>query len=225
MSTAAAAVLFDLDGTLLDTARDFHRVINRMLAEAGRPPIAYESLRSQVSNGARAMVCHAFGISHDADAFARLHQQLLDYYAEQLLIDSTLFPGMHELLDWLDARRIRWGIVTNKPQRFTLPLLAALRLDQRCHSIVCPEDVRRAKPDPEGLLLACQQLQAVPAHSYYVGDHARDIEAGRAAGMRTIAAGWGYLNPGETPLQWGSDHVSPRSIDLQPLLHSLMQTA
>lgn len=218
-----AAVLFDLDGTLLDTALDFHRVISRMLDQAGQPQITYEALRSQVSNGARAMVCHAFGITTDDTEFNRLHQQLLDDYAEQLLVDSTLFPGMTELLAWLEQTHTPWGIVTNKPQRFTLPLLTALGLNRTCGSIICPEDVSSAKPDPEGLLIACHQLGAIPEHSYYVGDHARDIEAGRAAGMQTIAAGWGYLNSGETPEQWHSNHISHRSTELQPLLHSLLQ--
>ncbi len=218
-----AAVLFDLDGTLLDTAQDFHRVINRMLTEAGRDEIDYDSLRTQVSNGARAMVCHAFELDTNAESFPRLHQQLLDYYAEQLLVSSTLFPGMAELLIWLEQQGIHWGIVTNKPQRFTLPLLQALKLDERCGSVICPEDVSRAKPDPEGLLLACRQLGVQPEQSIYVGDHVRDIEAGRAARMRTIAAGWGYLNPGERAEEWCSDHISQRSTDLQPLLHSIMQ--
>ncbi|MBV0933419.1 HAD family hydrolase [Marinobacterium weihaiense] len=221
--TTRAGVLFDLDGTLLDTARDFHRLVNHMLAQADRPPIAFDSIRTQVSNGARAMVCHAFELSTNDAAFPALHRQLLDDYAEQLLIDSTLFPGMPELLTWLDDNDIPWGIVTNKPARFTLPLLAALGLDASCGSTVCPEDVTQPKPDPEGLLLACQQLGVTPEHSYYVGDHIRDIEAGKAAGMATIAAGWGYLNPGETPQQWHSDHVSEHSAELQPLLHSLLQ--
>ncbi|GAA0790608.1 HAD family hydrolase [Marinobacterium sediminicola] len=220
-----AAVLFDLDGTLLDTAQDFHRVVNRMLTEAGRPEIGYDSLRTQVSNGARAMVCHAFKLESDAEDFPRLHQQLLDYYAEQLIISSSLFPGMLELLDWLDHNGIHWGIVTNKPKRFTQPLLKTLDLDTRCGSIICPEDVSRAKPDPEGLLLACHQLGVAPEHSVYVGDHVRDIEAGRAANMCTIAAGWGYLNSGETPEEWCSDHISHRSTDLQPLLHSIMKAS
>ncbi|MBA4502504.1 HAD family hydrolase [Marinobacterium marinum] len=222
---AATAVLFDLDGTLLDTARDFHLIINRMLTEAGRPAIEYDSLRSQVSNGARAMVSHAFGISPDADLFPDLHQQLLDYYAEQLLVSSSLFPGMPELLDWLERHNIPWGIVTNKPERFTRPLLKALNLEHRCGSIICPENVSKTKPDPEGLLLACRQLNATPEQSLYIGDHVRDIEAGRAARMQTVAAGWGYLNPGETAEQWHSDYISHDSTDLQPLLHSIMMQA
>lgn len=222
--TTPAAVLFDLDGTLLDTARDFHRIINHMLAEAERPDISYASLRTQVSNGARAMVCHAFNIDTSADNFSHLQQQLLDHYADQLLVSSSLFPGMAELLHWLEQRGIHWGIVTNKPRRFTLPLLKGLKLDDRCGSVICPEDVSMAKPDPEGLLLACRQLNVAPEHCIYVGDHARDIEAGKAARMQTIAAAWGYLNPDETPEQWQSDHISRDSTDLQPLLHSLLQT-
>jgi phosphoglycolate phosphatase len=117
------AVLFDLDGTLLDSARDFHRIINRMLNEAGREPIEFSELRTQVSNGARAMVMHAFKLEQDADAFPALHQQLLDYYGTDTCQDSRLFDEIEPLLSWLEERGIRWGIVTNKPQRFTLTLL------------------------------------------------------------------------------------------------------
>ena len=222
---AIDAVLFDLDGTLLDSARDFHRIINRMLAEHGRAPISFEDLRTQVSNGARAMVRHAFGLEPDTEDFPRLHQQLLDYYGEDTGRESRLFDHMEPLLSWLERSRIQWGIVTNKPQRFTLTLLDQLQLSERCACLICPEDVQVSKPDPEGLLLACARLGAEPSRSIYVGDHLRDIEAGQAAGMITVAAAWGYLNPGEQAEDWNSHYISDQPSTLQPLLNSLLLQA
>ncbi|MBP0048480.1 HAD-IA family hydrolase [Marinobacterium sp. AK62] len=219
--SARSAILFDLDGTLLDTARDFHGIINRMLQQAGQPAISYDSLRTQVSNGARAMVCHAFNIGMDTPGFSELHQQLLDEYAGTHYPESRAFEGMNALLDWLDSHQHPWGIVTNKPERFTRPLLQQVGWGH-CPCIICPEQVQQTKPDPEGLLLACRQLGAEPAKSIYVGDHVRDIEAGRAAGMITVAAAWGYLNEGERCDDWHSDHICEHPEALHPLLQSLL---
>lgn len=215
------AVLFDLDGTLLDTAHDFHRIINRMLLQQGHPEVSYESLRTQVSNGARAMVCHAFNIDTDHPAFEGLRQQLLDEYASSDYASSRTFDGMTELLAWMDRQHLPWGIVTNKPERFTRPLLEQIGMDH-CPCVICPEQVSNCKPDPEGLLLACRMLGADPAQSIYVGDHIRDIQAGRGAGMQTVAAGWGYLNEGEACSDWDSDHICPQPEALRPLLHSIL---
>ncbi len=222
MTAKRTAVLFDLDGTLLDTARDFHCIINRMLEKRGAPPISYSSLRSQVSNGARAMVRHAFQIEQDHPEFATLHQQFLDDYADTEYVQSQTFNGISELIAWLESQNTPWGIVTNKPERFTHPLLIQLGMGQ-CQSVICPEQVAHTKPDPEGLLLACQQLDCHPEDSIYIGDHIRDIEAGRAAGMRTISAAWGYLNEGECCADWGGDHICETPEDLRPLLHSILQ--
>ncbi len=216
------AVLFDLDGTLLDTARDFHCIINRMLEQQGAQPISYESLRTQVSNGARAMVRHAFQIEQKHPEFAKLHQQFLDDYAETQYAQSQTFNGISELIAWLESQNTPWGIVTNKPERFTLPLLQQLNMAQ-CQSVICPDQVSQTKPDPEGLLLACHQLDCRPEDSIYIGDHIRDIEAGRAAGMLTISAAWGYLNEGESCSDWGSDHICETPEELRPLLHSILQ--
>ncbi|WP_417534587.1 HAD family hydrolase [Marinobacterium stanieri] len=217
-----SAILFDLDGTLLDTARDFHGIINRMLAQHGRPSISYDSLRTQVSNGARAMVRHAFELNQDHPEFAALHQQLLDDYAGTDYPDSRAFSGIEELVDWLENSKHPWGIVTNKPERFTRPLLQQVGLGQ-CQCIICPEQVKQTKPDPEGLVLACEILGSRPEDSIYVGDHIRDIEAGRAAGMKTVAAAWGYLNEGESCSDWDADYICAQAEDLRPLLHSILQ--
>jgi phosphoglycolate phosphatase len=225
MMATLDAVLFDLDGTLLDSARDFHPIINRLLAEAGRDPIGFDALRSQVSNGAGAIVAHAFQLEPQAEAFQALHRRLLEHYAADLCRHGRLFAGIEPLLSWLEQMGTPWGIVTNKPQRLSLAVLERLNLSGRCASLVCPEDLRSGKPDPEGLWLACPQLQAKPARCVYVGDHRRDIEAGLAAGMITIAAAWGYLPPDERVEEWNSHYLALQPSELQHLLNSLLSQA
>ncbi|GGO82678.1 phosphoglycolate phosphatase [Marinobacterium nitratireducens] len=215
------AVLFDLDGTLLDTAPDFIWVINRLLGEEGRPVMAFDSLREQVSNGANAMIRTAFGIDETHEEFAGLRTRFLDIYGDHLAIESRAFDGIDELLFWLDEIGIPWGVVTNKPERYTRGLLAALQLDRRAGSIVCPEQVCERKPHPESLWLACRELGCRPEHSLYIGDHVRDIEAGRNAGMPTIAARYGYVAPGENPDDWQADHGVDSARAIKPLLQSL----
>ncbi len=216
------AVLFDLDGTLLDTAPDFIRCLNRLREELELEPLPDAVLRRSVSNGARAMIEVGFGLTpEDADYEAR-HSAFLDLYQAGIAEQTRLFPGMEEVLAWLEDRRIPWGVVTNKPARFTLPLMAALALDQRCGAIICPDHVARRKPDPESLLLACEQIGAEAGRSLYVGDHLRDIEAGRNAGMTTIAARYGYIeDPAEIPA-WRADHVVDSATELALLLKSLL---
>ena len=215
---APGVVLFDLDGTLVDTAPDFHVVLNQILANASRPPVTYEQVRSQVSNGARALVTLGFGMTPDDNGFDQWLTVLLDSYEQRLAVDTCLFPGMEQVLDWLDARALPWGVVTNKPERFTLPVLAGLGLLERVGPVICPDHVRARKPDPEGLLMACAQVGAPARTSVYVGDHERDIEAGRRAGMLTIGALFGYLNEGEDPQAWRADHYISRAEELLPLL-------
>lgn len=214
------AVFFDLDGTFIDSAPDFHRLVNQLRAQEGMQPIAYAALRPSVSHGGAAVIRSAFP-ELSLSRQEQLLSWMLDEYAANPVVDSQLFPGIQALLDWLEAHEITWGIVTNKPARYSQPILEALKLTQRCHSLICPEDVSRTKPDPEGLFLACQQTRSRCEHSLYVGDHKRDIVAGRSAGMRTIAAGYGYLELGEDPLSWCSDFAVDCSQQLLPLLDSL----
>lgn len=212
------AVFFDLDGTLVDTAPDFHTVLNAMLAEAGRAPLPYAAVRAQVSNGARAVVRTGFGGEPgEADFDARL-EQFLDRYVQHLTVGSTLFDGMEAVLAALEARSVPWGIVTNKPARFTEPLLAGLGLSQRVGPVICPDHVRERKPHPEGLLKAADMLGVAPAACIYVGDHDRDIAAGRRAGMRTIGVLFGYIEEGDDPQRWGADHYVETPAALLPLL-------
>ncbi|WP_372739232.1 HAD family hydrolase [Neptunomonas sp.] len=196
------AVLFDLDGTLLDTAPDFHWVINQLLKAHNLPEQPYTELRKQVSNGANAMLKTAFKLPDGHTQLPYLNQQMLELYAQHLAVDSLLFPGMQSLLGTLEDKQIPWGIVTNKPVRFTTPILAALQLDLRSSCTICPEHVSKTKPDPESLLLACQQLKATPQNCIYIGDHIRDIDAGNRAQMFTIGALYGYINELENPRDW-----------------------
>ena len=202
------AVLFDLDGTLLDTARDFATVVNLMLAERGRAPLPYEPIRRTVSNGARALVRLAFEINEADRDFEPLRQRLLELYEQYLLVETRPFPGIEQLLCELARHGIRWGVVTNKPSAFAAPLLERIGLEPRYDVLVCPDHVQRTKPDPEPLLLACARLGCSVGEALYIGDHARDIAAGRNAGMRTIAATYGYLDPEESAADWAADYYA-----------------
>lgn len=200
-----AAVLFDLDGTLLDTAPDFFRILNQMRHERQLGDMNYNQVREQVSNGAAAMIRSAFDIDPKQPLFAELQQQLLERYQRSPVQDSTLFDGMEELLCWLEQQQIQWGIVTNKPERFCQPILEALQLTERCQTLICPDHVEQRKPHPEGLLKACQELRVAAAQCCYVGDHRRDIEAGLNAGMHSIGARYGYLDQNDPADSWNAD--------------------
>ena len=188
------AVLFDLDGTLIDTAADFVRIIQNMCRDKGVEPVASELIRAQVSEGARAMVKLVYPELDANDLeFLQHRQRFLDIYGTDIAVETDLFEGMYALLDELEAAQIPWGIVTNKPRWLSEALLKALNLTERCGVLVCPEDVTHTKPDPEPMYLAAQQINITPEDCIYVGDHPRDIDAGRAANMYTILAAYGYL--------------------------------
>ncbi len=188
------AVLFDLDGTLIDTAADFIRIIQDMCRAEGREIVDAELIRTQVSEGARAMVKLVYPELDVTDPVFLAHRQrFLDLYGADIAVDTDLFAGMYPLLEQLEAHQIPWGIVTNKPRGLSESLLAALNLTERCAVLVCPEDVSKTKPDPEPMYLAANQLNIPAQHIIYVGDHPRDIDAGRNAEMYTILAAYGYL--------------------------------
>ncbi|MEX0737968.1 MAG: HAD-IA family hydrolase [Pseudohongiella sp.] len=214
-----SAVLFDLDGTLVDTAPDFTAVLHQMCADQGVAPPSDSAILATVSSGARALVELAFQLAPDADGFDTLHQALLNAYMAQLQhTHSVLFPGMNKLLSELEDRHIPWGVVTNKPERFSVPLLQKLNLDTRCSVLICPDHVSQTKPHPEPLLLACNRLACEPHLAIYVGDHPRDIEAGNAAGMHTITAAYGYL-PSAPPIDdWGACYISKSVVDMHRYL-------
>lgn len=220
------AVFFDLDGTLVDTAPDFVVLLNRMLREAGRPELDADRIRRQVSNGAGALVTLGFGMERGEPGFDDHLQELLTLYADHLDVETRLFPGMAEVLEQLREQRIPWGVVTNKPERFTRGILEGLGLMPSVSAIVCPDHVTLRKPDPEPMLLACHQAGVSdPEHCIYVGDHIRDVEAGRRAGMTTVACSFGYIAEDDDPREWGADYLIGHALELVPLIAQHAQTA
>lgn len=217
MAEQPQAVFFDLDGTLIDTAPDFYTVLNATLQEAGRDLVSYNAVREQVSNGARAMIGLGFGLQPGDADFDLWLNRFLDRYEQHLAVDTVLFPGMAEVLERLEQAAIPWGIVTNKPSRFTLPLLQGLGLQARVGPVICPDHVTRRKPDPEGLLMAARATGRDATRCIYVGDHERDIAAGRNAGMTTIGVLFGYIDADENPADWQADFYVEHADELNAL--------
>ncbi|MFN2360828.1 MAG: HAD-IA family hydrolase [Marinobacter sp.] len=216
--SAPSTVLFDLDGTLIDTAPDFIRCLNELRHAHGLPALPAPHIRRSVSNGARAMIRVGFGLEPDHPDYLEKHTAFLDLYEAGVAVETTLFEGVDTILKDLEARHIPWGIVTNKPVRFAAPLVAALGLAERCSTLICPDHVTHRKPHPEALFLACQEVGADPFTGIYVGDHERDIEAGRNAGMKTIAVRYGYIEQPETVDLWQADIIADTVSDLAKLL-------
>jgi len=201
------AVLFDLDGTLADTAPDLAGALNRLLTERGRAPISLEQARPVTSSGARGMLRVGLGIEPAHAEYEELRTRFLDLYAERVCHATRLFDGVADLLDALEARGLQWGVVTNKAERFTVPLLEALELIPRAACVVGGDTTPRAKPHPDPLLHAAKVLALAPEHCLYVGDDLRDVRAARAAGMPIVVAAYGYLGEDGDPSRWGADGV------------------
>lgn len=208
------AILFDLDGTLIDTAPDMASALNRLLAREGRAKLAPEIIRPHVSNGAAALVRLGFGTTLAEAERERLHRAFLDSYADDIATASRPFPGMPALLDAIEDAGMRWGVVTNKPDWLTLPLMAALDLTARASCIVSGNTLARNKPDPAPIHHACELAGTCAARCVYVGDAERDIVAGRAAGSRTLIALFGYIEPGANPATWRADGMLDHPEDL-----------
>lgn len=213
-ATPIRLMLFDLDGTLADTAPDLAAAANRMLATRGLAPLPLSALRPLVSQGARGMIGRAFGKGPADDGFEDLRQEFFAEYESSLCAGSALFPGMPEVLDALDAAGVRWGVVTNKIARFTDPLVAALGLTPRAACVVSGDTTPHAKPHPAPLMHALQMAACDAAQSIYVGDDLRDVQAARAADMRAVVAAYGYLGEGEPPQRWGADAVIEHPLEL-----------
>ena len=205
LDQAPRGVLFDLDGTLADTAPDLAYALNRTLEQYRQQPLPYEAIRPVVSHGAIALIKLGFGMPPDTPEFQERRQFLLDVYAANLCRDTALFPGMAAVLADLESRGVPWGIVTNKPAWLTDPLIAAMQLDRRAGCVVSGDTCVNRKPHPEPILHACELLGSEPAHTWYIGDAGRDMQAGRAAGCITIGALYGYLHPEDPPGTWQSD--------------------
>jgi len=212
-----SAVLFDLDGTLLDTAPDMVGSLDHLCREQGRAPLPYDLARAHVSNGSAGLLKVAFGESWQ-DQFPDLRQRFLQIYEARLDRATRLFPGIRTLIDTLDDTGVRWGVVTNKPGYLTEPLLEAMQLLQRCAAVVSGDTIPQRKPHPRPVLYALEKIGAAAHRSVYVGDAARDIQAGTAAGVATVAALYGYIQPGDDPAGWGADGVIRRPGDLLPFL-------
>lgn len=207
MRPAIRTVLFDLDGTLVDSAPDLAGAANELLQEHGRPALPYEHLRPMVGSGARGMVGLAFGVKPADEGYEALKARFLALYAQRLLHSTTVFEGVWPLLDRLEQHGLGWGIVTNKAYHLALAVSEGVGLHPRAGVLIGGDSTPYAKPHPEPLLEACRRLQTDPATCAYVGDDHRDIQAGRAAGMATLAAGWGYLGQGEPIHEWGADSL------------------
>ncbi|MFP6863458.1 N-acetylmuramic acid 6-phosphate phosphatase MupP [Pseudomonas sp.] len=212
------AVLFDMDGTLLDSAPDFVAISQTMRAERGLPPISDKLIRDQVSGGARAMVAANFAMNPEAEGFEALRLEFLERYQSHCAVLTRPFDGMHELLEDIEQAKLIWGVATNKPVRYAEPIMQQLGLAQRSAVLVCPDHVSRSKPDPEMILLACAKMGVEPAATLFIGDDERDIEAGRAAGCKTAAVTYGYIHPQDNPRNWGADVVVDHPLELRSVL-------
>jgi phosphoglycolate phosphatase len=201
------AILFDLDGTLADTAPDLAAALNRVRRGRGLDPLPLAHLRPYASHGARGLLGAGMGIAPDDPEYGVLRDHFLVHYEAALCVDTRLFEAVDGLLDAIEARDLAWGIVTNKATRYTLPLLAALGLGSRVRAIVCGDSTPFAKPHPAPLLAAAERLGVAPARCVYVGDAERDVTAGVAAGMRTIIARYGYIEPHDDPDAWPADGI------------------
>ena len=211
-------IFFDLDGTLADTAPDLVAAANKLLAARNLAPKPYEFLRPYASAGARGLLEGAFGISPDHEDFAVLRDEFFGNYEKALLIDSKLFDGIDHLLDQMDAANLPWGIITNKSERFTNPLTDLMGLRQRAISTVSGDTTPFSKPHPEPILHAARASNIDPSKSIYVGDDIRDVLAGKAAGMKTVAAAYGYCGCKEPPEAWGADYIIDTPLDLLQII-------
>ena len=214
-------VLFDLDGTLADTAPDLVAAVNKMRADRGLDMVPLDTLRPLASAGARGLIGGAFGIGPEDHGYASMREEFLANYEADLCIETTLFPGIDELLDVLDARNVRWGIVTNKVGRLTMPLVEQLGLASRAACVVSGDTTPHAKPHPAPLLHAAESLAMRPERIVYIGDDLRDVQAGFAAGMITVAAAYGYCGTDLPPAMWHAQHIVDSPQQLQQLLHDL----
>jgi phosphoglycolate phosphatase len=211
-------ILFDLDGTLVDTAHDLAYALNLQRERHGLAILPLETIRPFASHGSRGLLSVGFALSPEDDSFEAMRDEYLALYDQVLTRKPILFDGVAELLETLDSKTIPWGVVTNKPRRFTQPLLQSIGLLERAACVVSGDDASRPKPYPDTLFLACEQAGVNPDHCWYVGDAERDIAAGRAAGMQTVVAMYGYLSEADQPKNWGADEFVNAPLELLMLI-------
>ncbi len=218
MTTEILAVLFDLDGTVIDSAPDLAGAGNDMRAARGMAPLPFLRFRPMVGAGARGMLGIALEVGPGDASFIELRDEFLSRYENRLTQETRIFDSVQPVLDALDRKGVPWGIVTNKAKRFTQPLVRALGIDVRAGTVISGDTTPHAKPHPAPLLEAARQLGVPAASCMYVGDDLRDVQAGRAAGMVTVAASWGYLGDGEPVAGWGAHHVIDEPLQVLQLL-------
>ncbi len=212
------AVLFDLDGTQIDSAPDLGAAADKMRTDRGLPSLDYALYRPMAGSGARGMLEIAFGMGPEHPDYENFKEEFLSNYEKAMTVHSVIFDGVQDLLVHLQELGLRWGVVTNKSQRFTLPLTAQIPLFASAQAIVSGDTTPHAKPHPEPLFEAARRMQLSPEHCWYVGDDERDIVAGKAAGMTTVAAHYGYLGSQAEVLSWGADHIIHSPLALAALV-------
>ena len=202
-----STIFFDLDGTLVDTAPDLGHALNLQLIRHGKRPLADAAIRPFASHGSRGLVGLGFGITPKDDNFIKMRDEYLSLYGSVFTRSPMLLPGIAELLHAIEAKGLKWGVVTNKPRRFTMPLIESMgmNLNKRAACIVSGDDAPQPKPSPATLLMACEQVSVKPENCIYVGDAERDIQAGKAASMKTVVALFGYIDVTDNPHEWGAD--------------------
>ena len=218
MKKTISCVLFDLDGTLIDTAPDLVACLNKTLIEYDFPPVSFDFVKPNVSFGAVAMIDASIDKNVDTPTRERMLDAMLSLYENNIATHSDFFDGMREVLAFIESHNISWGIVTNKSERFTKPLTEHMGLLQRAASTVSGDTTPHSKPHPEPILHAARMANIDPSQSVYVGDDIRDIVAGKAAGMKTIAAAYGYCGCEEPPEGWGADYLVRHPRDLLEII-------
>lgn len=211
-------ILFDLDGTLVDTAHDLAYALNLQRERHGLPALPLDVIRPFASHGSKGLLSVGFDLTPEADSFPAMREEYLALYDQVLTRQPIMFDGMAELLRKLEAQAVPWGVVTNKPRRFTQPLMQSIGLLERAACVVSGDDAPRPKPHPDTLLLACAQANVSPQSCWYIGDAERDIQAGKAAGMRTVVALYGYLDVTDKPAEWGADKLINAPLEVLELI-------
>ncbi len=213
-------VLFDLDGTLVDTAPDLGHALNLQLIRHGKAPLSDAAIRPFASHGSRGLVGLGFGITPADANFIAMRDEYLSIYDTVYTRSPVLLPGIADLLQAIENKGLTWGIVTNKPRRFTVGLIESmgLNLENRAACVVCGDDAALPKPSPATLLIACEKVNIKPENCVYVGDAERDIIAGKAAGMQTVVALFGYIDVTDKPAEWGADTMIRAPNELLELL-------
>jgi N-acetyl-D-muramate 6-phosphate phosphatase len=212
------AVLFDLDGTLIDSAPDLAGAANELREAHGLPALPYECFRPMVGSGARGMIGVAFDIGPQHESFLGLRDDFLRRYELRMTRQTRIFDAVLPVLEALERRSTKWGIVTNKATRFTDPLVRSLGLHPRAATVIAGDTTPHSKPHPAPLLEAARRVGLAPSQCIYVGDDLRDVQAGHAAGMATAIAGWGYLGSGDPIEAWGAEYIARKPADLLNLL-------